>query len=304
MLGLNISSALKSVIAIYITIPFILVPLILLSGVIVKYDKMHYSISSDKFVPVVGDVMASRWAYEALMVNQFKNNAFQKEFYAVDCESANLSYELNFLVPELLNKVNDYERLTNENTNPEKIAATAILIQNSVDKLDIEFPIEQLWIRGDNGAEMLNIRLLNDFLNRKKSQLIVKNNALIRAKDLIFENLKFKGMTSEALIRFKEDNFNRSVADMVLNTNEMNKIIVSGGNFIRKDSPVYQNPLSKTGRAQFYSGTKRIGPYEIDTLWFNIMVLWLMTALLYFTLVTDLLKKSLEKLTKAKNKKK
>jgi len=111
-------------------------------------------------------------------------------------------------------------------------------------------------------------------------------------------------MTSEALIRFKEDNFNRSVADMVLNTNEMNKITVSGGNFIRKDSPVYQYPLSKTGRAQFYSGTKRIGPYEINTLWFNIMVLWLMTALLYFTLVTDLLKKSLEKLTKAKNRNK
>jgi ABC-type multidrug transport system ATPase subunit len=77
MLGLNISSALKSVIAIYITIPFLLVPLILLSGVIVKYDKMHYSISSDKYVPFVGDMMASRWAYEALLVNQFKNNEYQ-----------------------------------------------------------------------------------------------------------------------------------------------------------------------------------------------------------------------------------
>ena len=265
---------------------------------------MHYSIASDKYVPVVGDVMASRWAYEALMVNQFKNNAFQKHFYKIDCESANLSYELNFLVPALFNKINDYERLVAEKASPEEIAKTVALIRNSIDKLELGFPMDKLWTQGPDGSTKLNIRAIDDFLNRNKAQLIRINNSLINKKDLLFEELKTNGMTTDEIIRFKEDNFNRSVADMVLNTNEMNKIIEAGGNFIRKDSPVYQYPLSKTGRAQFYAGTKRLGPYEIETLWFNIMILWIMTALLYFTLVTDLLKKSLEKLTKAKNTKK
>jgi ABC-type multidrug transport system ATPase subunit len=81
MLGLNISSALNSVITIYILIPFILVPELLFSGVIVRYDKLHKSIANPEYVPVIGDIMTSRWAYEALMVHQFSSNKFQKQFF-------------------------------------------------------------------------------------------------------------------------------------------------------------------------------------------------------------------------------
>jgi ABC-type multidrug transport system ATPase subunit len=298
MLGLNISSALKSVIAIYITIPFILVPLILLSGVIVKYDKMHYRISSDKFVPMVGDVMASRWAYEALMVNQFKNNAFQKNFYSIDRESANFSYEVNFLIPSLLNKIADYERLVNENQDPGRIAKTSSLITNSFPALNSEIPVPSSTFEYLSAGDTINTRPLRDLLNRRKALLIQFNNSLIIRKDQVFENLKKQGMSSEELVQFKEKYFNRSVADMVMNTNEMSKISETASGFIRKDSPVYQYPLSKLGRSQFYSGIKRFGPYEIDTLWFNVMVLWLMTAVLYFALVTDVLKKALNLLSK------
>jgi len=303
MLGLNISSALKSVIAIYITIPFILVPLILLSGVIVKYDKMHYSIASSKFVPVVGDVMASRWAYEALMVNQFRNNAYQKNFYEVDRESANLSYELNFLIPALINKVNDYERMVQDTAKISKTRKASLLIQNSIEKLSFKFQMEQLMTRDTNRKEILNVPAIREYLNQCRSQLSRKTNSLIVEKDKIFENLREKGMSNDDLILFKANYFNRSVSDMVLNTNEMAKIIETGSNFIRKDSPVYQEPLSKYGRAQFYAGSKRIGPYKIETIWFNTMVLWIMTAFLYVTLATDLLKKTMKRLSKTQDKK-
>ena len=63
LLGLNLSSALNSVITIYILIPFILVPELLFSGVMVKFDELHTSITSKVYVPVVGDLMTSRWAY-------------------------------------------------------------------------------------------------------------------------------------------------------------------------------------------------------------------------------------------------
>ena len=294
MLGLNISSALKSVIAIYITIPFILVPLILLSGVIVKYDKMHYTISSDKYVPLVGDLMASRWAYEALMVNQFKNNAFQKNFYAIDQESANLSYELSFLIPAITNKLDDYERFIIDNQDSLKISSTSQLIKNSIKVLqdEINTGLSPTLTNKENAE--LNVHATRDFLSRYKTRLIQKNNILIQKKDDIFEDLRQRGMSNTELISFKESYFNRSVADMVLNTDEMKKILVTDGGFIRKDSPIFQYPLSRVGRSQFYSGIKRIGHYEIDTLWFNVLILWIMTSLLYFALVSDLLKKTLE----------
>jgi len=292
MLGLNISSALKSVIAIYITIPFILVPLILLSGIIVKYDKMHFSIASQQYVPIVGDLMASRWAYEAIMVNQFRNNAYQKEFYEIEGESANTSFTLNYLIPELFNKLNDYERMAGNHEKQINISKTAALIQNSLDDLEDEYGLKTNIATG-RADSLINTREIISNLNNLKSRLIKESGTLISKKDAVFLSLKNKGMSNEDIIKFKEQYFNRSVAEMVLNSNELAKIIVYRDNFVRKDTPVYQYPLSRSGRTQFYSGIKRIGNYGIKTLWFNVLVLWVMTLILYLALISDFLKKTL-----------
>jgi ABC transport system ATP-binding/permease protein len=294
MLGLNISSALKSVIAIYITIPFILVPLILLSGIIVKYDKMHYTIASEQYVPVVGDLMASRWAYEALMVNQFRNNPYQKEFYEIDCESANLTYDLNFLIPELNNVLEDYSRLKSAEPNSARTLMTEKLIVNSVESL-LNGSCSGLPFPGTiKTTDSLGLKNTRTFLNACREKLIKKTNSLIYERDDVYKKFASEGFTNDEIIRLKETCFNRSVAEMVLNTNEMTKITALKGRFIRKDSPVYQVPSSRYGRAQFYAGSKRLGSLEISTVWFNTMVLWLMTIILYLALAGDLLKRTLE----------
>ena len=82
LLGLNISSAFNSVITIYILIPFIIIPQLLFSGVMVKFDRLRSnSPASHEFVPLIGDMMAARWSFEALAVEQFKNNKFEKNFF-------------------------------------------------------------------------------------------------------------------------------------------------------------------------------------------------------------------------------
>ena len=72
MLGLNISSAFDSAVTIYILIPFIIIPQLILSGVIVKFEKLNPIITVQKKVPLTGEIMASKWAFEALAVNQLK----------------------------------------------------------------------------------------------------------------------------------------------------------------------------------------------------------------------------------------
>ena len=101
MLGLNISSGLKSVVAIYILIPLILVPQLLFSGVIVNFDKLHNSIATKDYVPRIGDVMTSRWAYEALAVNQFSNNEYEKHFFEDEKRISQASYYSSLLIPKL-----------------------------------------------------------------------------------------------------------------------------------------------------------------------------------------------------------
>jgi len=107
MLGLNISSAFNSAVTIYILIPVLLIPQLLLSGVVVEFDKLNPNLSNEARVPLVGDLMASRWAMEATMVTQFKDNEFEKLFFDFDKRSSDAEFKKLYLIPNLTGKL-DY----------------------------------------------------------------------------------------------------------------------------------------------------------------------------------------------------
>ena len=77
VLGLNISSAFNSAVTVYVMIPLLLIPQMILSGLLFSFDKLNNVLSTKGKVPIVADFMASRWAYEAMAVYQFKNNSFE-----------------------------------------------------------------------------------------------------------------------------------------------------------------------------------------------------------------------------------
>jgi ABC transport system ATP-binding/permease protein len=106
MLGLTISSAFNSVVTIYILVPFVLVPQLLLGGVVVKFDDLHDSVTDKVYVPLVGDLMASRWAFEALAVEQFVSNRFQKHFFDHEQRNSDASFKSSFLIPRLMARQN------------------------------------------------------------------------------------------------------------------------------------------------------------------------------------------------------
>src|SRR6185295_732330 len=105
MLGLNISSAFNSAVTIYILIPILLIPQLILSGVVVKFDKLNPLIGNSETVPFVGDMMTSRWAFEASMVAQFKDNRFEREFYEDDKKIADADYKKIYFIPTLESKL-------------------------------------------------------------------------------------------------------------------------------------------------------------------------------------------------------
>lgn len=87
LLGLNISATFNSVVTIYILIPLILIPQMILSGAMFSFDKINGILGGGpNSVPKIGEVMVSRWAYEALVVEQFKENDF-KQAYVKDYDS-------------------------------------------------------------------------------------------------------------------------------------------------------------------------------------------------------------------------
>jgi hypothetical protein len=88
----------------------------------------------------------------------------------------------------------------------------------------------------------------------------------------------------DGLVRLKQDYYNESLADLVLNRNELKKVYETRDRFIRKTEPVYAMPLSRLGRAHFFSAYKQTGNRIISTPLFDVLAIWLMTLIMYVSL--------------------
>src|SRR5690606_3067411 len=56
-------------------------------------------------IPIAGEIMASRWAFEAFMVTQFKDNPFEENFYLLDQTAAEAEYKRVYYIPALESKL-------------------------------------------------------------------------------------------------------------------------------------------------------------------------------------------------------
>ena len=120
MLGLNVSATFNSVITVYILIPLLLIPQMILSGAIFDFDKLNSVISSKEKTPIVADVMASRWAFEALTVSQFRDNFFESHFYDLEQKESYYSYKNVYYIPKLNKILNSTSDLILKEAHPSK----------------------------------------------------------------------------------------------------------------------------------------------------------------------------------------
>ncbi|NJK86179.1 MAG: ABC transporter permease [Bacteroidales bacterium] len=111
LMGLVISDSFKTVVTIYILIPFLVIPQIILSGIIVRYEKLNPKISSPSSIPIYGELMTARWGYEALMVHQFMENRYMQNFYDFNKTMSIAEFKKNYWVTNLLTKIDYLEKI-------------------------------------------------------------------------------------------------------------------------------------------------------------------------------------------------
>jgi len=296
LLGLNLSSGLKSVIAIYITVPLLLVPQLLFSGVIVSFDDLHKSLTRRTVVPIIGEIMASRWAYEALAVEQFSHNAFQKHFFKAEQEISEAGFNINFLIPRLENVTRTTIRKLNDSAAFHERENNLKLLQNEVKKFPEYnglYPFEYADSMNAHAfSETIGEELL-DYLTYVRLQFLGKLEEGNRMKDSVYNSLLAR-VGEDGIYRLKSRSHNNRLAEVVQNKNDLVKYIEVDNRIIPKKDPIYVLPESDYGRAHFYAAYKRLNGQYIDTLWFNLVVIWLMTFILYAILLTNGLAKILE----------
>nr|WP_320120201.1 ATP-binding cassette domain-containing protein [uncultured Marinifilum sp.] len=284
LIGLNLSAGLNSVVAVYVSIPFILVPQLLFSGVIVNFNKLHPAITTHKYVPIVGDLMTSRWAYEALVVAQFKDNTFEKHFFPYEQKMSVASFRSSFLIPSIEQTYKSW--LKNEREKDYRLIKNELVKLSNIYILPNNIEISKISLR--HSQENLSV-WLEKIKQAGWNEYKINSNA----RDSVYNVLIKKLASREQVLKFKEKYHNEAIEQIVLNRREINKLIKYKDELIQLKDPVFQIPGEKNGRAQLFVAQKRLGNYLIDTFWFNVIIIWLTSIIFYITLYFDVLRRLL-----------
>jgi len=293
MLGLNISSGLNSVVAIYVLIPLILVPHLLFSGVIVNFDKLHKSMASEEFVPRIGDLMVSRWSYEALAVNQFKNNDYHVNFFEEEQGMSNASYYGTVLMPELLNHL-EMARWAKDRNDDATMNKHQTMFYNGFQQLHDQypelFPEEIVPEVGERWTDA-QFQRAGEFIEEGRKKFNKDYQEWKNARDREMKELIEELGSSGNVVDFKLAYHNEALADILLNKRSGKQFVYTGGKFIRKQEPVYKRSSGEWGRAHFYAPAKKMGSLSISTPAFNLIVIWVGVIIMYVTLYLDVLRR-------------
>ena len=292
MIGLNISSAFDSAVTIYILIPFLLIPQILLSGVLVKFDELNQKISSVSVVPLTGEMMVSRWAFEALAVNQFVNNDYEKPIYEFEKDKHEYTYKPFFWMPEIKKiSLDIFKTKSNDDAN-QKLEILRNEISNEMKaSKNIVFPdLNKLTIEKYDSAVFENIQVYSSKINKYYGKASDKVDANRKAWESKFEMTNGKGK----LDSIKKDYFNYKLEELVTNAMTPDFIAKENGRLVSTRGSIFIDGSSDhVIRSHFFAPRKNIFGKYYSTFWTNIFVIWGMSIVLWLTLYYDILRKAL-----------
>jgi hypothetical protein len=136
--------------------------------------------------------------------------------------------------------------------------------------------------------DSVTAKLTKEYLGTLKSHFRQEEKRYIAQRESVYNDL-VASMGNEKLVELKANHHNEQLASIVLNRLSVSRIYEAEDKLIQKATPIFMFPTSKNGRSHFFAPYKRLAFLEIDTVWFNLIVLWLMTAFLFVVLYYNLL---------------
>ncbi len=312
VIGLNISSAFNSAVTAYILIPFLIIPQMVLSGLLFSFDKLNDVISTKGKVPVVADLMASRWAYEAAAVEQYVSNSYEKDIYRFEVLERQSDFKASYWVNELRNRlqyINDNLGSEEEEVR-EKIQSHLTLFRNELEKEDFKQGLEKLDLGNDLTIENFNKEtgsILNVYLDSTNAHYLHQYKLGTKRKEALIYHLENRSNSGFDLNAYKNTYFNESLTDLLRNLSVKDRVLEYEGELIQQIDPIYHVPDDPDHlldyRSHFFAPKKHFLGMYFDTFNFNLAVIWLMNILLYMALYFEWLRKLLNSFSKLSIKK-
>jgi len=274
--GLLLSQCLNSVVAIYISIPMLLIPQILLCGLVVSFSDLTPK-STTGNVPLIGDIIPSRWSYEALAVTSFTDNEYERHFFQLDKEKYETQYYNMGLLYELQSQLETLkdEQKRGKEVNPQHM---------EVIRTNLPLVTAYCGLQPYQGDE--SYQSLYDYMKDAEKLLSKQSNKLsLKADQYVADYIRKHG--KEALLDLKRQNYNLKLEDCVIGADQKHTLEVIDNYVVPRTGLIFLTPQSNIGRAPFYSSEKILGEWHIKTLWFNMAILLLMCIITTILLLTD-----------------
>ena len=145
------------------------------------------------------------------------------------------------------------------------------------------------------------------FLSTMKRVHLARHKKAQLAKEKRIKEMTSSPKKVEAFNRLKRDFTNDQITSMVFDNKEKTRILEHKGRLIQQIYPIFSDPNPSNYfdfRALFYLPIKHFAGRYYETLYFNVVIMWLMSLVLVVTLYFDVLKKiiNLEERFKSKSK--
>ena len=299
LMGLVISDSFKTVVTIYILIPFLVIPQILLSGILVKYENINPKIASPTSIPWYGEIITARWAYEGLATYQFINNDFQSQFYIYDKAMSESAFRRDYWCTDLSNKVNYIDRHRNNEDSRETIEQNLRVLRNEIQgelRHNTVITFDHLDELTPDRYNMEVLDATRDYIDKIKRYNIKLYNKANSEKDKKTNELQKDEASKEQYMKIRHEYNNEALEDFVKNRGSGNieSIMQYKDRLYQKTNPIYLDPTQKFIKAQFYAPRKQVFGNYSSTFTINIIVIWFMTIALYIVLYYRLLKRLLD----------
>jgi ABC transport system ATP-binding/permease protein len=300
MMGLLISDSFKTVVTIYILIPFLVIPQIILSGIIVKYDKLNPNISSPVSIPVYGEIIAARWGYEALAVDQYMNNRFEREFYQYDKVISIAKFKKDIWYNEMRSILSRME----SNIERERLGPSGrndmTLICNEIEEELVFTPAVtfDLSLLDPENITLQAIDTARNYIETVRRYYIEVSREAVDKRDNTI--IAYERADRDGFILMKKQYTNESLEEFVKNENEKNKIRRYRDRLYQNYDQIFCDPENRLVKAHFYAPRKQLFGAWASTLAVNTGVIWFMTLILYLLLYFRVLLKILQSSNKIK----
>jgi len=275
LIGLNISSAFNKAVTVYIAIPLLLIPQMILSGLLFPYDKINDLFAQKGKVPIIADMMASRWAFEGMAVYLYKENDMERPLFVPDRIRHQASYRSTYWIPALEEAMTELKPYLNDRESEVHVADAEnawALITNELTTEDVagKEQIQDILALSLTDINFETLDRLSEYFEYLSLRFNKTYNEWTKKREFLIANLE---SSPDYAYNFAENRghcYNERLEELVRNQSTNDRIVRVGNRLVQQIDPIFKDPDIPDHpldyRTQFYAPEKIFAGYTFNTL--------------------------------------